>query len=125
MIQHKSKINPTSVEILLKQFQDDRESYEKILLVLDFLNTNSNVFIDSGQSFIDLEWRVETKLFTRFRREVNLDTNILLDMHVQSNNLKKTKSTRTMKINPSNLKHIIHKLEQASVNSKNIHRLRK
>lgn len=111
---HRSKISSKSAEALKQQYNDS----QNLNLILDFINTNSSIFKENEKRFVDLDWRLEAKVASRSSRELdNFNTKILLNMKTVKGH---EPENIYLEMTPSNLTHVISKLEQALINSKNI-----
>ena len=116
---HKSKSEELFVSYLTQTYEN--QNYDKqIKLIASFITENRDMFLGIVDRFIDLKWRLNTKIASRTVNQIsNLEPKVTIEVWKNDQN-----AVNHDKIfihsTPSVLNHVIQKLEQALIDSKNV-----
>jgi hypothetical protein len=118
---HKSK----SVELFvsnLSQIYGHQNYNEQIKVIVAFLTGKQNMILRTKSRFSDLTWRLNAKICSRTVEQIN-SMNPRVTIEITKNNLEVFNTEKIfMQSTPSVLNHLIQKLEQAFIDSKNVTR---
>lgn len=93
---------------------------EQIKLIVTFMTEKQNMVLQTMNRFNDLKWRLNTKIACRTVKQINsIEPKVTLE--ISKNNMDVLNNEKIFIHSfPSVLNHIVHKLEQAFIDSKNV-----
>ncbi|CAG9806014.1 unnamed protein product [Chironomus riparius] len=116
---HKSKSEELFVSYLSQTYRN--QNYDKqIKLITNYISENRDMFSGIGDRFIDLKWRLNTKIASRAVNQIsNFEPKVTIEVCKSKQNAVNHKKI-FIHSSPSVLNHVIQKLEQALIDSKNV-----